>query len=179
VELHEIPNFTAEIQVKRGHYLSPYFLPMSEVIEKVYSLLEPLLDNTDIFIVQIKVKPTNNLKVFMDSDSGFSVEKSVLVNRKLYAQITESGMFPDGDFSLEVSSPGVDEPLLQRRQYKKNVGRKVAVTTTDDKEQTGTMTVVTEETLTLELVKKPKEKESMTVEIPFSDIKKAVVQVTF
>eukprot|EP01030_Chromulinospumella_sphaerica_P010751 gene10751-10558_t len=44
-------------------------------------------------------------------------------------------MFPDGDFSLEVSSPGVDEPLNQMRQYKKNIGRKVAVTLTDDTEK--------------------------------------------
>lgn len=158
--------------------MSPRLLSMAEIIEKVYSLLEPLLDGTDIFIVNIKVKPTNNLKVFLDADSGFSIEKSSSVNRKLYAAIEAEGMFPDGDFSLEVSSPGVDEPLTQMRQYKKNAGRKVTVTTNEDKEVTGMMTEVTDEQITLE-VKGKKAKEVTTVAIPFTDIKKTIVQIIF
>src|SRR5580692_7097827 len=101
---------------------------MAEITEKVYALLEPLLEGTDIFIVSIKVKPINNIKVYLDADSGFSIDKCTAVNRKLYARIEEEQMFPAGDFSLEVSSPGVDEPLTQMRQYKKNIGRKVTVT---------------------------------------------------
>ena len=151
---------------------------MTETISKVYTLLEPLMDGTDMFIVSIKIKPVNNIKVFIDADSGFSIEKCVLVNRRLYALIEESQMFPDGDFSLEVSSPGIDEPLLQFRQYNKNIGRKLAVTHQDDKETIGMLTAVTENELTLE-VKKVKEKVPVTVVVPFSDIKKAIVQIIF
>ncbi len=151
---------------------------MSEVIQKIYAFIEPLLDGTDMFVVNIKLKPTNNIKVFLDADSGFSIEKSIFINRRLYHMIEESGMFPEGDFSLEVSSPGVDEPLVQFRQYNKNVGRKVTVTGADDKETTGMLTAVTETELTLE-VKKPKEKVPVQVVIPFSDIKKTVVQIIF
>jgi ribosome maturation factor RimP len=151
---------------------------MAETIEKVYSLLEPILDGTDIFIVNIKVKPTNNIKVFLDSDTGFSIDKASSVNRKLYHAIEGEGMFPDGDFSLEVSSPGVDEPLMQFRQYKKNVGRKVMVVMKDDVEKTGMLTAVTEDMLTLEMKgKKPHEK--IVTEIPFTDIKKTIVQIIF
>src|ERR1700759_5535101 len=117
---------------------------MADIIEKVYSLLEPLLEGTDIFIVNIKVKPINNIKVYLDADSGFSIDKCTSVNRKLYALIEEGGMFPAGDFSLEVSSPGVDEPLHQMRQYKKNIGRKVAVTDNEDKEKIGLLKAVTD-----------------------------------
>jgi ribosome maturation factor RimP len=152
---------------------------MTETIEKIYALIEPLLDETDIFIVSIKIKPTNNVKVFLDADGGFSIDKSISVNRKLYALIDASAMFPEGDFSLEVSSPGVDEPLLQLRQYKKNVGRLVLVTDNADKEFIGTLTAVTDDGVTLVLKKKPKEKEALTVEMPFADIKKTVVQVVF
>lgn len=141
-------------------------------------MLEPLLDGTDIFIVNIKVKPVNNLKVFLDSDSGFSIEKSSSINRKLYHQIEAEQLFPDGDFSLEVSSPGVDEPLLQMRQYKKNVGRKVTVTNNEGAEKTGMLREVTEDHLTLE-IKDKKAKEPVITEIPFSDIKKTVVQIIF
>lgn len=131
-----------------------------------------------MFIVGIKVKPTNNIKLFIDADSGFSIEKSIFINRKLRHIIEESGMFPEGDFSLEVSSPGVDEPLTQFRQYNKNVGRKVTVTGHDDKETTGMLTAVTETEVTLE-VKKPKEKAPVQVVIPFTDIKKTIVQIIF
>jgi ribosome maturation factor RimP len=87
-------------------------------------------------------------------------------------------MFPDGDFSLEVSSPGVDEPLLQMRQYKKNLGRKVTVTDNEGTEKTGLLTEVTDDHLVLE-IKQPKNKGTITSEIPFSEIKKTVVQIIF
>jgi ribosome maturation factor RimP len=152
---------------------------MAEITEQVYTLLEPMLEGTDIFIVSIKVKPVNNIKVYLDADSGFSIDKCTAVNRKLYARIDEEQMFPAGDFSLEVSSPGVDEPLTQMRQYKKNIGRKVAVTDNEDKEQTGLLKEVTDEYITLEIKgKKPKDAATIT-EIPFSNIKKTVVQIIF
>ena len=152
---------------------------MPEITEKIYTLLEPLLDGTDIFIVNIKVKPVNNIKVYLDADSGFSIDKCTMVNRKLYALIEAEQMFPDGDFSLEVSSPGVDEPLVQARQYKKNIGRKVTVTDAEGVEKTGLMKDVTEDHILLE-IKGAKQKDATIIaEIPFTNIKKTVVQVIF
>lgn len=152
---------------------------MAEIVETVYTLLEPLLDGTDIFIVNIKVKPTNNIKVYLDADSGFSIDKCTAVNRKLYALIEAGQMFPDGDFSLEVSSPGVDEPLLQMRQYKKNIGRKVAVTDNEDHEKMGLLKEVTEDHIILEIKGKKAKDAAIMTEIPFSNIKKTVVQIIF
>lgn len=159
--------------------MSPRLLNMAEITEKVYSLLEPLLDGTDIFVVNIKVKPINNIKVYLDADSGFSIEKCSFVNRKLYALIEEAQMFPAGDFSLEVSSPGVDEPLTQMRQYKKNIGRKVTVTDNEGIEKTGILKDVTDEHITLE-IKPAKQKQALIItQIPFTNIKKTVVQIIF
>ena len=160
--------------------MSPHcFLIMAEIIAKVYSLLEPLLEGSDIFIVNIKVKPVNNIKVFLDADSGFSIDKCTSVNRRLYAEIEASQMFPDGDFSLEVSSPGVDEPLSQLRQYRKNIGRKVTVTDIEDKDKTGILKEVDDDNITLE-IKPAKQKEALIItQIPFSNIKKTVVQIIF
>lgn len=151
---------------------------MTDVLEKVKLLLEPLLEGSDMFLVNMKVKPINNIKIYLDADGGLSIEKSALINRKLYAQIEEQGWFPEGDYSLEVSSPGVDEPLLQMRQYNKNIGRKVAVTTLDEKEIIGVLKAADEEKLTIEQ-KLPKKTETVIIEIPFSQIKKTVVQIIF
>src|SRR5688572_21038174 len=75
----------------------------------------------DLFLVEVRIKPTNNIKVFIDGDKGVSIEKLVHYNRRLYKQIEENNMYADGNFSLEVSSPGLDEPLKLHRQYLKNV----------------------------------------------------------
>lgn len=163
---------------ERGHLVSPRLLNMAEVIEKITGMLAPIIEGSDIFLVNIKVKPINNIKVYLDADSGFSIEKSISVNRKLYAAIEAAQLFPDGDFSLEVSSPGVDEPLTQMRQYVKNKGRKVTVTDKEGMEKTGMLTSVAEDHITLE-VKGKKAKEISTVEIPFSNIKTTVVQIIF
>ena len=152
---------------------------MVETTEKVIELLGPLLDGTDIFVVNIKVKPINNIKVYLDADGGFSIEKCSSINRKLYGLIEAAQLFPDGDYSLEVSSPGVDEPLIQPRQYKKNVGRTVTVTDLGGKEKTGVMKDVTDAAITLAIKgAKPKDP-TITTEIPIADIKKTVVQIIF
>ena len=149
-----------------------------DVTEKIEAFLLPLLEDTDIFVTAIRIHPTNSIKVFLDADSGLSIEKSARVNRRLRALIDESGMFPDGDYSLEVSSHGVDEPLVNDRQYKKNVGRTVEVTLLEGEPVTGVLKEVTDDALTLE-VKIPKKKEVRVEVIPVNQIKQTVVQVVF
>ncbi len=151
---------------------------MTDVLDKIKLLAGPLLEGTDMFIVNIKNKPTNNIKLYIDADSGLSIKKSADVNRKLYKLIEEEAIFPDGDFSLEVSSPGIDEPLTSDRQYKKNVGRKVLVELTDDTEQLGMMKEVHDTHLLLEITV-GKKKEKQLVEVPFDNIKKTTIQISF
>lgn len=151
---------------------------MTDVLEKIKQLTEPLLEGTDMFIVNVKIKPTNNIKLYLDADEGLSVSKSATINRKLYALLEAENLFPDGDFSLEVSSPGVDEPLLSLRQYKKNIGRTVLVTPAEGADILGVLKELKEDSMVLE-VKVPKKKETVMVEVPMQDIKKIVVQIIF
>jgi ribosome maturation factor RimP len=60
---------------------------------------------TDVFLVEVRIKPTNNIKVFLDADNGISIERLVQFNRKLYKELEEEQVFPNNDFSLEISSP--------------------------------------------------------------------------
>lgn len=151
---------------------------MEDILEKIINLTEPLLEGTDMFIVNVKIKPINNIKLYIDADEGLSISKSAGVNRKLYALLEQSEIFPNGDFSLEVSSPGVDEPLLSGRQYRKNIGRTVLVTPIEGAEVLGILKEANEEKLVLE-VTIPKKKETTVVEIPVSNIKKTIVQIKF
>ena len=151
---------------------------MQEMISKIQALLAPLLEGTDMFVTNLQIEPGNNIKLFLDADEGLNVQKSVSINRQLVAQIDELGWYPNGDYSLEVSSPGVDEPLRSIRQYKKNIGRTLAVTNIEDLEQIGVLKAVTEEGISLE-VKINKKKETALVEVPFENIKQSTVQVIF
>jgi ribosome maturation factor RimP len=151
---------------------------MQEMISKIEALLAPLLEGTDMFVTNLQIEPGNNIKLFLDADEGLNVQKSVSINRQLVTQIDELEWYPNGDYSLEVSSPGVDEPLRSIRQYKKNIGRTLAVTNIEDLEQIGVLKAVTEVGISLE-VKINKKKETALVEVPFENIKQSIVQVIF
>lgn len=150
-----------------------------ELIQKIEQMLMPLIEGTDIFVISIKVKPTNNIKIFLDADDGFPISKSTPINKKLRRMIDEENMFPEGDYSLEVSSPGVDEPLLFIRQYQKNIGRNIEITPTEGEPVMGKMISADEEKVVLEVLISPKKKETSIVEIPFESIKQAIIQISF
>lgn len=153
----------------------------NEIKDKVTGIIDALLiEDPSYFLLYIKVKPTHNIKVFLDGDAGLPITKCIYFNRKLYRAIEEAGWFPEGDFSLEVSSPGVDEPLLLNRQYSKNVGRKVVVTLLDDTCKEGVLKQSNEKEITIEWVE-GKGKKAMQQEavISFENIKSTIVQIQF
>jgi len=151
------------------------------VIAQIEGLINNLLaSEPGDFLVSIKIKPTNNIKILIDSDEGMSIEKCVKYNRRLYAQIEEKAIFPDGNFSLEISSPGVDEPLKMHRQYVKNKGRNVLITFNDAGEKEGKLVEVTETDIIIEQkTGKGKKAETHQFVIPFNNIKSTTVQIQF
>lgn len=158
---------------------SSFTMTAETQIQAIEKLLQPLLAD-DVFLVSIKIKPTNNYKVYIDADSGLGIEKCTRINRALYRQIEETGMHTDGNFSLEVSSPGVDEPLKLLRQYKKNIGRNVEVVLNDGQKTEGKLKEAVEEVIIIEQVTgKGKKAITADVPIPFADIKQTTVQIKF
>ena len=134
----------------------------------------------DLFLVEVRIKPTNNIKVFIDGDQGVSIDKLVRYNRSLYKQIEEEKMFPNDDFALEVSSPGLDEPLKLNRQYQKNIGRYVEVIVEDGTKTEGKLLSATETELIVEEEKgKGKKKEIVQHIIALENIKTTKIQIKF
>jgi len=132
------------------------------------------------FLVEVRIKPTNNIKVFLDGDQGISIEKCVQYNRALYKQLEESGLFPGDDFSLEVSSPGLDEPLKSLRQYKKNIGRQVEILLQDGSKKEGRLIEVSEDGIIMEETKgRNKKKEVISHAFLFDNIKTTKIQIVF
>lgn len=160
---------------------SAFYITMSSfnLAETVEKLLTPLLEE-DVFLIEIKVKPINNVKIYLDADAGLGIERCIKINRALYKMLEEMGFFPEGDFSLEVSSPGIGEPLQQHRQYLKNAGRDVEVTLLDDSKITGILQEVAEGKITV-VTSEGKGKKLLVKneEIEFLNIKQTKVLIKF
>lgn len=171
-------------QYKEGNASrSLLFLPMA--IENQIQQIEELVDNVliaepEFFRVEVKIKPTNNVKIYLDGDNGLPIEKCVRFNRQLYTSIEEANLFPSGEFSLEVSSPGIDEPLKLYRQYVKNIGRTVEVVFNDEAKKSGKLIQVAEQDIIIEHeIGKGKKAEVQQLVIPFNNIKSTTVQIQF
>ena len=154
---------------------------VNETIKTIENMVQAILaGQTDYFLVEVRIKPTNNIKVFLDGDQGVSIEKCVQCNRALYKQLEELAFFPDGDFSLEVSSPGLDEPLKMLRQYKKNIGRLVELLLQDGTKKEGRLMEVSEDGIIVEETRgKNKKKEVINHAFLFDNIKTTKIQVVF
>lgn len=169
---------------QKGTATVPFsFLHMANetAIQAIEQMLNSVLaEEPEYFPVSVRIKPTNNIKVFIDGDNGITIEKCVRFNRALYKLIEESGMYPEGEFSLEVSSPGIDEPLKLHRQYTKNIGRDVEISFTDGTKKEGKLLSVAEADLIIEHTEgKGKKALTRQLVVPFSNIQSTIVQIKF
>jgi ribosome maturation factor RimP len=151
--------------------------PLKEIEDFVAGITSQL---ETIFLVEIKISPANDIKVFLDADDGITIEKCASINKALYKYIEESELFPDGNFSLEVSSSGIDEPLKLFRQYKKNIGRKVEVVMNDGARTEGKLLSVTGDEIVIEEKTGKTNKTTIkAITILFNQIKHTKVLITF
>ena len=152
-----------------------------QIIDTVRKQLTAVLaENPAHFLADIRIKPTNNIKVFLDGDGGVGIDDLVKYNKKLYKVLEEMELFPDGDYSLEVSSAGLDEPLKLERQYIKNIGRLVDITLLDDTLVSGDLLKFENDVVSVQqTIGKGKKAEIKVVEIPLSEIKTTKVGIKF
>jgi ribosome maturation factor RimP len=151
--------------------------------EKVKDLLgKALEENPQLFLIDLDFSETNKISIVLDGDSGVNLQDCINVNRFL-----DNGLEgEEEEFSIEVASAGLSTPLKLVRQYKKNIGRTLKVKTISQGDVEGTVTEADEEGVTLTWsAREPKEigKGKVTVQktlkISYTDIKEAVVIISF
>ncbi|MEO8855182.1 MAG: ribosome assembly cofactor RimP [Ginsengibacter sp.] len=134
----------------------------------------------EIFLVDVKIAPGNKITVLMDSDKGLTIENCTVINKALYHYIEETNLFGIQNFSLEVSSFGVGNPLKLLRQYQKNIGRTIEVILKDGNRLEGILLAADEENLTIEeKTGKGNKMTTTTTTILFNQIKHSTVLITF
>lgn len=144
-----------------------------------------LLKEPNLFLVEVVISGNRAQKkvvVIIDGDEGATIEDCAKLSRALSAQLDEEEIIQE-NYTLEVTTPGVDFPLKLRRQYKKHVGRGFKITMTDKSQVKGKLTGIKDESIEIEFEektdKKTKKKETKTMELPFDMIDKAFVQISF
>lgn len=150
---------------------------------KVVGLLEQVLEeNKSLFLIDLSVSENNKITVILDGDNGVTVEDCMLVSRAIEHNFDRE----EEDFSLEVMSSGVSEPLKIPRQFKKNLGRTLKVKIKEGVIIEGEITEVNEEAVTLQWKTrepKPVGKGKITVQkeaiVPYNEIVEAKVMIKF
>lgn len=134
----------------------------------------------DCFLVAIEQRK-KNVQVFIDADTGLNLDKCQKISRYLESFFDEKSWFGE-DYVLEVSSPGIDRPLVYPRQYRKNKGREVQILLTDGSEIMGNIVEADENGITLareEIRKEGKKKVRETIEtqLVYNSIKEAKIVI--
>ena len=134
-----------------------------------------------MFVVDVSISDSFKITISLDDDSGVNLQDCIDISRAIENNLDRE----EQDFSLEVASVGVGSTLKLIRQYKKNVGRmlivKLATTTIEAKlvEATDDNITLTWEAREQKKVGKGKETVQKKLEIPYVEIKEAIVTVTF
>lgn len=153
-----------------------------DLIDKVRELAQSCLADESLFLVEaiISSRAGARVLVILDGDKGVSIEVCARVSRALSKMLDESGLIDD-NYTLEVTTPGLDHPLGLKRQYYKNVGRGFKVHTKSKQLLEGKLMEADEQKIIIQQhVKEGRKKtEVKTIEIPFEHIEKAFVMVSF
>jgi ribosome maturation factor RimP len=118
----------------------------------VESIVNKYLENSDIYLVNIEVKPENIIIVEIDHDKGVHLEDCIRLNKFIELQLDRNVE----DFELEVGSTGISQAFKILRQYQKNIGHEVEVLTRDGRKLYGILQAAAENTFTLTVEKQVK-----------------------
>ncbi|MDC8106336.1 MULTISPECIES: ribosome assembly cofactor RimP [Chryseobacterium] len=154
-----------------------------EFRKKIEELLNEFLETRkDLFLIDLKFSAGDDITVILDGDNGVSLQDCLDASRAIEFNMDRE----EHDFSLQVMSAGLSEPLSTPRQFNKNIGREIEIVLEDSSKIEGELSKVDEEKITLILrYRKPKDigKGKVDVEeekeIPYSEIKKALVVIKF
>ncbi len=152
-----------------------------QVEKRVKELIEEkIADRPELFLVEVKMLPNNKLIIHVDGDEGISIQDCAAISRHVGFHLEEENTIEKA-YNLEVSSPGVGEPLKLKRQYEKNIGREISVKLSGGEIKEGELLDVSDESIIIEAKVKEKGKKAQLVEtsIDFSNIIETKVLISF
>lgn len=98
----------------------------NEIVNKISELAESVLLTTNFFLVDVEIKGGDMPEIWVSIDAedrGVNMDECAEVSNELSFLMDAHDLF-SGGYRINVSSPGLSRPLVDRRQYPKNIGRK-------------------------------------------------------
>ena len=151
----------------------PFLLLMIDKF-KVLDIVKDALEDSDKFLVSMKITPDNRIFVDIDGDNGINIDDCIELSRTIEKQLNRD----EEDFELNVSSAGADAPLKMPRQYRRHMGRELAVETFEGKNYEGTLADCDEEQFTIK-TKGTKKVLPQVLTFNYTDVKSAKVVLSF
>ena len=152
-----------------------------DIEKRVTQLVEEkIADRSDLFLVSVKMHSSGKLTILVDGDKGIGIADCAAISRHVGFHLEEENIIENA-YNLEVSSPGIDAPLVLPRQYVKNVGRQLVIKMADGSKKEGRLTGMTEDAVLIEEIKKEKGKKAETIEsaVPLAQITETKVLISF
>ena len=117
-----------------------------EFRKNIETLLNDFLQTReDLFLIDLKFSAGDDITIILDGDNGVTVQDCLDASRAIEFNMDRE----EHDFSLQVMSAGLSEPLSTPRQFQKNIGREIEVLLTDSSEIEGELAKVNEKKITL------------------------------
>jgi len=149
--------------------------------DKIVDVIRPVVAAAGMDLESVRVTAAGRrrlLRVVVDSDRGVSLDDAAAVSRELSAALDTVAVMGDFPYTLEVSSPGVDRPLTDRRHWRRAVGRLVTVTVTDSggaRPVSGRISAADADGVTLDVEGDPKTRRRF----PYGALGPGAIQVEF
>lgn len=161
----------------------PSFYKIMSFKDQVKVLLEEaLLQKPSMFLIDLVVTEDNKVSITLDDDNGVILQDCIDISRAVESELDKDELI----YSIDVASAGVSFPLKLTRQYKKNVGRNLKITTNEIDKLEAKLTEADDEKITLEWqsrepkkIGKGKETVNNKKQIAYTQIKEAIVLVSF
>jgi ribosome maturation factor RimP len=148
-----------------------------ETVEQIREIIAPVLDEMGLEVVEIQLRSERGrmvLRIIIYKEEGISIDDCSRVSREA-GYLLEVEDLIGRAYTLEVSSPGLDRPLKTKRDFERNIGKKITVLFEEIEERysvTGIVEKIAEDQLTLKDAKK-------VITIPLANIVKATLVIEF
>lgn len=149
--------------------------------ERLRGLLEPLVAAKDLDLEEIEVSRAGRrrvLRIVVDSEDGVDLDECAEVSRAVSEKLDESDAMGEDEYQLEVTSPGAERPLTERRHYVRATGRLAKFQLHEGDEFVARILTVDDEGLDLE-VPGVKGRKPTARRVEFARIAKARVELEF
>lgn len=181
--LQNIPEGTSvSSDFLRVHFIKNLALAPMLDKTKLKDFIEGQLKDTDCFLTDLSVTPTNEVRVEIDSDSSVDLDFCIDLNRAIEQEFPTD----EEDYELEVGSAGLTSPLKIPRQYRKYIGQDLEVFASDSKKYCGLLVSADDDGIVLRFNQKVKKEgqkrpveEVVEKSFPYSEIRKAVYDLKF